>query len=255
MCLQARGQHAAAAKLLGERVASLRRTRSERDRTFHVTLYNWAATLEDAGDREAAEPVFQEVLALHEKHGRPDEAFVAAANNGLGICLLARGEQSSGDEYLKKGLEMRRRLFGGGHQELTYSLNDIGDAMMDRGDYTSAEPYLRESMSVSLANFPPGHHRLAVTQNLWGKCRTGQGAFAEAEEALMAANAVFFSGQVAHKDLARLNLDGLIMLFESWDAAEPNTGKAQKGGEWREKLTTFQSTSKMDMGLKDGDPG
>jgi len=47
----------------------------------------------------------------------------------------------------------------------------------------------------------------------------------------------------------------LVTLYESWDAAEPNTGKAQKAAEWREKLTTFKSTAKIDTVLQDGDPG
>jgi tetratricopeptide (TPR) repeat protein len=207
------------------------------------------------GDTKAAEPIFQEALALNEKYGGKEAAWVAAANNGLGLSLHARGEHARGDEYQKKGLEIRRRLFGNDHQELSYSLNDIGSALLQRKQYADAEPYLRESMRIAEAHFPAGHFRLAVTQNLWGRCRAGQEAFVEAEEALMAANAAFCSGEIVHVEQATNNMTWLADLYESWDAAQPNTGKAQKAAQWREKLATLKATASANIALQDSSPG
>lgn len=136
--------------------------------------------------------------AVLQRHCHDDASLRREVENLLAVRALDTSEVNVPFQPDAPGIAQiyeagtRRRLFGEGHPELTYSLNDIGDAMMDRGDYAAAEPYLRESMGISLAAFPPGHHRRAVAQNLWSKCRAGQGAFAEAEEALMAANEVFF---------------------------------------------------------------
>ena len=46
----------------------------------------------------------------------------------------------------------------------------------------------------------------------------------------------------SHHDLTVLTIEQLIALYESWIAAEPGKGYAEKAAEWRAKLNELEQT-------------
>ena len=46
----------------------------------------------------------------------------------------------------------------------------------------------------------------------------------------------------SHHDLTVLTIEQLIALYESWIAAEPGKGYAEKAAEWRAKWDELQAT-------------
>jgi tetratricopeptide (TPR) repeat protein len=181
-------------------------------------LYNWAATLQDAGDDAAAEPVLRELLALVDANGLGDERFVPAGRNALAKVLEKRGEHAEADKLFRAALEERRRRFPTPNVELAYSLSDYGEALVDRGDAQAALPMIEELLELRAKLRNDGPWLLPWTRRLHARCLTKLGRFAEAEAELLA----------ARKEVAALK-----ELYEAWDVAEPGKGIAERAGDWQ----------------------
>ncbi len=229
-----------AAELFGQVVESDRAILSEDDPSFALDLYNWAATLQNAGDEKGAEPAYRELLALVEKHHLDGEAFVPAARNGLAKALEARGEHAEADELFKRALDDRRKRFGNVHQEVAYSLSDWGELLIQRGDVEAAEPLVAEFLAVQRKLSPPGDWRIAAAQQLYGRCLAQRGKYADAEKELVAACESYAKLPDALPSSASAARRSILELYAAWDAAEPNQGIAARAERWQSKFPAEQ---------------
>jgi len=221
-----------AAEMLGEIAGHNRRVLAEDDPARAISLYNWAGTLQDGGEREASEAPLREALELVERHGLEREAFVPAAQNGLAKVLEGRGEHEEADELFRSALETRRRWYGKVHTEVLYSLSDYGETLLERSDLAGAEPLLVENLESRRALAGPDDWELAGAQALYGRCLSLQGRHAEAEPLLSQACELFerVEGRAAFEIKAR---DWLIELYEALDAEAPGEGWLERAARWR----------------------
>jgi len=232
------GQHRQreAAELFGEIAARDREILSEDDPARSQDLYNWAATLQNAGDNEASEPVLRELIELVEKNQLESERFVPAARNSLAKVLDARGEHAAADELFRAALAERRKRYGNVHKEVAYSLFDYGESLLDRSDLEAADPLLAELVELERELVPEGDGTLASARQLYGRCLARRGHYADAEEQLLAACEAFSQLPKALPSAASSARAGILALYTAWDAAEPGQGIVARAERWQEKF-------------------
>ena len=208
----------------------------EDDPVRSTHLYNWAASLQDAGDHDAAEPVLRELIDLVERHHLEQLNFVPSAYNAMAKLMNHRGEFEDADALFEKALEMRRKRHGSMHQETVYTLSDWGEALLDRGDLARAEPLLVELVRVREKLEPREAWRIASAHLLHGRLLAALGRFAEAEAELVSVGEAMAQLPDALPSAARLARQSLLDLYAAWDAAEPGRGIAARAERWQ---TTF----------------
>ena len=225
-----------AAEQLEKIAAHYRATLPEDNPDRALSLYNWAAKLQDAGDDAAAEAPLREALALVDTYGNQGEPFVPAAKNGLAKVLERQGKTEEADALFRSGLSMRRTQYGPVHAEVAYSLSDYGEALLERGDGATAEPLLAELVRIQTKLCGPNDWRLAAARELEGHCLTMLGRFDEAEELLLQACEVLAKLPDALPSAAREARENILALYAAWDAAEPGQGVAERAARWQTKF-------------------
>jgi len=227
-----KGDYARSAELLGQIVEHDRRMLTPDDPKLALDIYNWAGTLQEAGEMLAAEVPLREAAALVQKHGMEAEPFVPATWNALAKSLTVKGEYSEADRYFAMALESRRKRYSAAHPEIAYSLNDWGMALVNRGEFERAEPLLQELLDVERKVSPSGGWRTARAEASCGRCLSGMGRFAQAEPLLLAACNAYGRFQAPGDNAANARR-WIIELYEAWDAAEPGKGIAARAEAWR----------------------
>jgi tetratricopeptide (TPR) repeat protein len=230
------GKHREAAEHLGAIVRREREVLSPKDPNLAQDLYNWAATLQNADDQAAAEPILRELLVLVAEHGLEGQDFVPAAQNALAKALEHRGAHAEADELFIAALEERRRRHPSTHPEIAYSLSDYGQALLERGEPAAAEPLLAELVELEVRLERGDGLELATARYLHGTSLLRVGGFAEAEELLVAAGETFAERPDAKPGIARDARAALLELYATWDAAEPNAWHAQRALRWQAKF-------------------
>jgi serine/threonine-protein kinase len=103
------------------------------------------------------------------------------------LTVLAEGYDKLGlieqaEPLARRGLEMRRALFGATHADVAVSLNVLGWLLHERGQFEQAESLLREAVAVGRAAFPAeGDARLARALNDLALVREARNDYDEAE--------------------------------------------------------------------------
>jgi eukaryotic-like serine/threonine-protein kinase len=225
-------RYAEAAELLGQIVACDRRLLAEDDTNLALAIYNWAGTLQDAGDFAGAEAPLRDAVALVEKHGWESERFVPATWNALAKSLEKRGEHAEADVWFAKALAARRELHPPSRTEVGYSLVDWGAALLERGTLDQAEPLLREYLELQRKLKRDKDWHLPYAQALFGRCLARRGRFTDAEEALRPACETY-AGIESPGAIASEARGWLVELYEEWDKAEPGKGIAARADAWR----------------------
>lgn len=112
-------------------------------------------------------------------------------------------------------------------------------ALVKRQKYTEAVPLLRQVLEIRQAAYPQGDWRIAYVMSLLGAALAGQDKFTEAEPLLL-------EGYNQMKDHAEMipayfrevrpreALERVVNLYESWEAAEPGKGYAEKAAKYRQ---------------------
>jgi hypothetical protein len=120
-----------------------------------------------------------------------------------------------------------------------------------------AEPLARECLEIrekTLEPESPDYWLLASTRSMLGGALAGQGAaliasnapaaiakFTEAEPLLVEAGGWLTQNpdrvpQQVRAERLRQALEQIVSLYESWDTAAPDSGKADQAGQWRTEL-------------------
>jgi serine/threonine-protein kinase len=199
-------------------------------------MYNWAATLQNSGDNEAAEPILRDLLRLIDEHGLAYLEFVPAARNALAKVLEEKGEYEEADRLFQAALAERRRRFPSASREIAYSLSDYGEAMLERGDPEGAEPLLAELVEMEQELVGPDDWELASARYLHGHCLAKLGHYEEAEPVLIQACEAFARSCDALPSAARLARAGILDLYAAWDMSQPGHGIGKRAARWQAKF-------------------
>jgi len=197
------------------------------------TMNNLALLLNESGRLDEAESILREVLTQRRVVlGNEHEDTLSAMGN-LAEVLRQANRPDEAESLFRQLLEIERRVLGPSHPRFAMHLNNLGRVLMKRGDFAGAEPYLRESLAIIEGSLPAGHPQIAQVRLALGYCLSKPGTFTQAERLLLDAQAAM-EGKADVSPAWQAGAIGyLVKLYETWDAAEPGTGKAAKASEWR----------------------
>jgi len=155
-----------------------------------------------------------------------DEQALAEADrlNQQVIQLYQQGRYADAIPLAQRALEIRERILGANHPNVSTSLNNLAELYRGQGNYAEAEPLYQRSLSIYEATFGANHPAVATSLNNLAGLYQDQGNYAQAEplhqrslsirEAALGAN---------HPDVAQSlnNLAELYRVQGNYAQAEP----------------------------------
>ncbi|MGD9599677.1 MAG: tetratricopeptide repeat protein [Steroidobacteraceae bacterium] len=87
-------------------------------------------------------------LAISEQWAGKDHPDVGTVANNIGRSLLVDGKLDEADGYLSRALDLWRRAWPAGHDDLAIPLNSLAMIRLARHDYTGAETMLDEALRI-----------------------------------------------------------------------------------------------------------
>ena len=133
-------------------------------------------------------------------------------------------------------LEIRLRVLGEGHFDTLISMNNLAGALRDQQKWEEAATLLGQAVDAGGKALPDGHWVLGIFHAYLGECQTKLHRYSEAEKQLLESYKVLQAAFGAEHDRTAKTVDFLVVLYESWDAAEPGKGYADGAAEYRAML-------------------
>jgi len=124
-------------------------------------MFELSSALHHAGDRAAAFPLFEEWLALIERHPPERTAQRAVQLESAGILLWLRGEPERAEALLRDALAARRELYGDRHPMVAGSMLDLAGLFQNQGRHDDAYALNEEAVRLLRRSYPDGHLLLA----------------------------------------------------------------------------------------------
>ena len=139
----------------------------------------------------------------------------------------------------RQALAIHRKLLGE-HPDVATSLNNLAGVLLDQDKFADAEEYMREALAMRRKVLDRDHPTVAVSLHNLGAVLGRQGKFVEAEKVLME------DYQQSHESplYKQQQLNGLVSLYEAWDAAAPGTGKSAIAEEWKRQLEALSAETR-----------
>ena len=145
-------------------------------------LMGLAQTLQHMGRAEEAESLFRTVRRLLEGTGAETPLRAFAVHN-LGVLLGERGEFEQAEQLHREALETWRRIFPGGHPEVSRSLEAIGRVAALQGRWQEADSLYDEAIRQWSVDFGEGEGYLATVWANQANIRYQMGEFEAAAAA------------------------------------------------------------------------
>jgi tetratricopeptide (TPR) repeat protein len=184
-------------------------------------------------------PWYREALAISRAAFGEEHENVAIGLTNLANALAEQQEFDDAETLHREALAIFRRFRNEEHEYVTDALNNVAGMLERQGRYEEAESLCSRILSRPQAN----EYDKAGASSTLGAIRAGQKRFGEAQVLLSDG----FDVIKVHRDIAtprkRLALRRLLQLYDSWDAAEPGKGYAEKAAEYRALLTPAAATS------------
>jgi eukaryotic-like serine/threonine-protein kinase len=255
-----RGDFEAAEPLFHEALAILRKAWGDENSQVAATLLALGEHYAIRGDYAAAEPPLRQSLAMHRKLFGDNHPYVANSAHRLGRLLRVNGDFVAAEPLLREAMAIARKEMGNESPLVHMCLLDLANLLQKKGDYAAAEPVHRELLAFAertLQPDSPNYWQLPNVRSKLGGALAGQGAalvesdaqaaiakFTEAEPLLVESGTWLIQNAdrvPPHPRPARLReaLERVIVLYESWDAVAPNSGKAEQAAQWRARLETL----------------
>ena len=136
--------------------------------------------------------------------------------NRIGYWLTETKDYAGADIYLRKALDMRRRLLGDKHPDVASSLTHLAILQVATGHYDDALASARSAVEICTASLPPAHWRTAVAESAEGAALAGLRDYAKANQLLEHSYGILSADEGAmptYRALARRYLD---QLHQQW---------------------------------------
>ena len=204
---------------------------------------NMGGLLEAQGKLAEAEPYCREAVESFRRILGDDHRLTLAALRNMGGLLQQQGKLTEAETYYREALERRRRVLGDDHHDTLASLFDFCFLLRAQGKSSEAIALLVPAEPAMRRAFARGVVPLGVYLTLLGRCRSATSDFAAAQTNLTEAYAILSEDEDATARNRNDVLDGLVELYESWHAAEPDQGHDEQAAQWRAKLAEWQAST------------
>jgi tetratricopeptide (TPR) repeat protein len=151
-----------AARAEHERVVALWEMTLGRDHPIVATALSNLATQITRDDPDAAVPLLERALAIHEAAYSAPTHETAVILYTIGYAHYYAGRLDAAEPPMRRAHELQRELLGVDHVDTAVTLSGLATLLRDRGDYTIAEHLLRQALDVLERNLGPRHPRVII---------------------------------------------------------------------------------------------
>ncbi len=201
-----------------------------------ITMTNLGGVLLVEKRFDLAEPILRKSLETRTRISGPlhPETLIAASN--VGRMLEEQGKLAEAENLLRDTLAKFRTALGNDHPNTLLAIANLARVLNAEQKFAEAEPLIREVISGYERKPRVDEQDIAPSRLLLGETLTGLKRFAEAERELLSADRVLSSAPGTSMDRRKRVLRALLVLYRSWDAAEPGKGHDAKAAEWDSML-------------------
>lgn len=203
------------------------------------TTANLALLYQENLKMEEALPLHRKVLESRQRVFGDEHPDTCESLVNLAIVLRAMGQVDEAEALLRRALEAERRVLGDRHPVVGGTLAILASITTRRGELAEGERLIRECVAIYESSLGPDHFKTITARISVGVCLSLQSKFEEAERILLDGHAALGGRPDATADWRVSGVKYLIQLYEAWDAAAPNSGKAEQAAHWREVLTSL----------------
>ena len=182
-----------------------------------------------------AEDFGRETLTRRMRSLGEENPYTIRSQWQLARVLHDRGKFAEAERVAREALDVGRRVLPEGNENLSSSLLFLGLAVVAQDRAAEAEPLLRECLAGREESLPEGNWELAEARSALGSALSGQGRFADAEPLLIRGFEEMEAGGAPPLRL-RNGAARLVELYERWNAADPEAGKAGSAAKWKARL-------------------
>ena len=201
------------------------------------SLNNMGMLLQAQGKLSDAEPHYREALETRRRILDEDHPDLLVSIHNLGYLMHAQGRLSEAEPYYREALDKRRRVLGDEHPDTLIAIASTGALLQAQGKPAETIELLLPAEAAARRAFTGGNApRLGRLLTSLGCARAATGDFDAAETNLNESYAILSTAQGATQSDRIEALNGLVGLYESWHAAEPDKGHDQQVAKWRERL-------------------
>lgn len=238
--LSAQGRYAEADTLGRQTLEIQRRVLGPEHPGTLVSTMNLASALSDQSRYAEAETLVRQTLEIQHRVLGPEHAGTLGSTRILATILSDQGRYAEAETLVRQTLEIQRRVLGEEHPDVAHSLYGLAAILVKIQRWAEAEPPCREAGSIYTARLRAEHPARRRNDNLLGGILAGLARFAEAEPLLIESYDALHNDAGTKPKNRKEMLDRFVRLYESWDAAEPGKGYAEKAAEWRAKLDELE---------------
>jgi tetratricopeptide (TPR) repeat protein len=128
-----------------------------------LRLSTAASLLVEQGDYEAARPLYERVLAIHEQIYGPEDIWTASDLSELAQLAFLQGDYTTARPLYERALAIHEQVYGPEHPETTQSLHNLGVVLKLQGDYDGSRTYLERALDIRKRTLGPDHPDTAAT--------------------------------------------------------------------------------------------
>jgi tetratricopeptide (TPR) repeat protein len=110
-----------------------------------------------------AEPVFQKILAIREKHFGADSPETAATESDLALLYFYEKKYDTCKSLAARALPIQEKAFGSEGVLVSTTLNRLGLCQRDLNQFEQAEVSLSRALEIRTKHFQPDHPWIAVS--------------------------------------------------------------------------------------------
>lgn len=205
------GEHAAA-RAGRERVVELWERVLGGDHPIVATALANLATQITRDDPDAALPLLERALAIHEAAYSAPTHETAILLYTIGRAHYYAGRLEAAEIPMRRAYELQRELLGVDHVDTAVTLSGLATLLRDRGDYMIAEHLLRQALDILERLLGPRHPRVTVMLTNLARLARRRGEHDTARQLALQARANLDAGDSAaarelHEFLATLDAD------------------------------------------------
>jgi tetratricopeptide (TPR) repeat protein len=173
------------------------------------------------GPSVRCDTLYRQAIRILQSQQPVDELEVAILCSNLACALHQQTQSEEAETWLRRALEIDRRLREPGHKFIAIRLDNLAGLLKAQGKLDEAEPMYREALQIRRAALPAGHPDIASSLIGLASLLQAQGKLAEAEpmhrEAMQICRAALPAG---HPEIADSLANLASLLYDQGKLAE-----------------------------------
>ncbi len=228
------------------------------------SINNLAGLYRSQGRISAAEPLYQEALAMTKRLFPHDHPNVTTSLNNLAFLYESQGRISAAEPLYQEALAMTKRLFPHDHPDAATSLNNLAFLYESQGRISAAEPLYQEALTMRKRLFPYEHPDVATSLNNLAGLFAATHRYPEALERMKEAAAIenrligqafAFSSEsdrLSYLQLFRANFQGFLSLVSQHLHDSPQAKQAALDLVLQRKALTAAALAALNQAIYSG---